>query len=181
FASGSGTNAQRIIEYFSKAGTAIVVIILTNNKDAYVLQRAEKSKIRTCIFDKVLFYETNSIIHLLKDLQIDLIVLAGFLWLVPATMLDEFKGRIINIHPALLPKYGGKGMYGNNVHKAVIANHEKYSGITVHYVNERYDEGDVIFQKEVELQPTETPESLSVKIHALEYEFFPSIIDRVLT
>jgi len=180
FASGSGSNAQNIVEHFLKNKAARVEIILTNKREAYVLERAMKYQISTCIFDKKTLHETNNILHLLNDSKIDLIVLAGFLLLVPKNILEAFPGRIINIHPALLPKFGGKGMYGNKVHEAVIANHEKYSGITIHYVNEQYDEGDVIYQKKIELASSETPESLASKIHALEYEYLPSVIEQVL-
>jgi phosphoribosylglycinamide formyltransferase-1 len=180
FASGSGSNAHNIVEHFLKNKAARLEIILTNKREAYVLERAMKYQISTCIFDKKTLHETNNILHLLNDSKIDLIVLAGFLLLVPKNILEAFPGRIINIHPALLPKFGGKGMYGNKVHEAVIANHEKYSGITIHYVNEQYDEGDVIYQKKIELASSETPESLASKIHALEYEYLPSVIEQVL-
>src|SRR5271157_4269881 len=164
FASGSGTNAQNIIEFFDKSGSAKVEIILTNNKKAYVLERAFKFRIKTYIFDKKEFYETDNIVNILQDLHIDLVVLAGFLWLVPFNLLSIFQGRIINVHPALLPKYGGKGMYGNKVHQAVIENHEMYSGITIHYVNERYDEGSIIFQEKCRINSNETPETLASKV-----------------
>jgi phosphoribosylglycinamide formyltransferase-1 len=179
-ASGSGSNAQNIIEYFTRTGTASVEIILTNNKDAYVLQRAAKFQIRTSIFTREEFYKTDLVLNILLDLKIDLVVLAGFLWLIPATMIKQFPKKIINIHPALLPKYGGHGMYGNKVHEAVIASGDKFSGITIHYINENYDEGDIIFQKMLELQPTDTTETLAQKIHSLEHQFFPEIIEQLL-
>jgi phosphoribosylglycinamide formyltransferase-1 len=180
FASGSGSNAQNIIEYFTLTGTARVEIILTNNKDAYVLQRAKKYQIRTCIFTREEFYKTEIITNILKDSNIDLIVLAGFLWLIPSNLLKIFPNKIINIHPALLPKFGGKGMYGNKVHEAVISGGEKFSGITIHYINENYDEGDIICQEKVEILPTDSPETLAQKIHLLEYEFFPKTIEKLL-
>ncbi len=180
FASGSGTNAQNIIEFFNKSGSAKVEIILTNNKKAYVLERAFKFSIKTYIFDKKEFYETDNIVNILQDMHIDLIVLAGFLWLVPFNLLNMFQGKIINVHPALLPKYGGKGMYGNRVHQAVIENHEMYSGITIHYVNERYDEGSIIFQEKCGINLNETPETLALKVHELEYKYLPVIIERIL-
>ena len=141
FASGSGSNAQKIMEHFKKHNEAEVAIVLTNNPEAYVLQRADNFEIPTHIFDKYEFYKTESVVSLLKSLEIDIIVLAGFLWLVPQNLLKAFPNKIINIHPALLPKYGGKGMYGDYVHKAVLENKEEESGITIHFVNEHFDEG----------------------------------------
>lgn len=180
FASGSGSNAQNIIEFFKRTKSAKVEILLTNNKDAYVIERVGKYQIRTCIFDRKEFYQTDNIVNLLSNMNIDIILLAGFLWLVPLNLLNRFPNRIVNLHPALLPKYGGKGMYGNKVYEAVIAGGEKFSGITVHFVNEYYDQGDIIFQKKFELLPHETIDSLSKKVHALEYEFFPVVIDNLL-
>lgn len=180
FASGSGTNAQRIVEYFAGKGTAEVSIILSNKPDAYVLERARKYGILSVVFNRDEFYKTDKILKTLQDLNVDLIVLAGFLWLVPVNLLKAYPNRIINIHPALLPKYGGKGMYGVNVHKAVIANGEKESGITIHYVNENYDEGNAIFQERCTIEPADTPESLASKIHSLEYKYFPVVLEQVL-
>lgn len=180
FASGSGTNAQRIIEYFAEKGTAEVAVILSNKPDAYVLERAKKYNILSLVFNRDDFYKTDKILNTLKDLNIDLVVLAGFLWLVPLNLLKAYPNRIVNIHPALLPMYGGKGMYGENVHKAVIANGEKESGITIHLVNEHYDEGNAIFQERCIIDPTDTPESLASKIHSLEYKYFPIVLDQML-
>ncbi len=180
FASGSGTNAQNIIEFFNKSGSARVQIILTNNFKAYVLERAYKFNISTRIFDRYEFYQTDNILSILQKNQIDLIILAGFLWLVPSNILNMFPGRIINVHPALLPKYGGKGMYGNRVHQEVIANHEMYSGITIHYVNESYDEGDIVFQEKCLITTDDTAETLASKVHELEYKFFPVVIEEIL-
>lgn len=180
FASGSGSNAQRIIEYFSNNPNVKIEIILTNNKDAYVIERAKSLNIPYFIFNRAQFSQSDIVFDKLLDLQIGFIVLAGFLWLVPANIIKKYNGRIVNIHPALLPDYGGKGMYGDFVHKAVVANKEKFSGITIHYVNEHYDSGDVIFQAKCEVLPTDTYESLAAKIHKLEYEHFPVIIEKVI-
>ncbi len=177
FASGSGTNAENIIQYFHNHQDIKVRLVLSNNKDAYVLERAKNLNVETIVFNKDVFYNTNDIIEILQKEQIDYIVLAGFLWLIPKHFIKAFEHRIINIHPALLPKYGGKGMYGMNVHKAVINNKEKQSGISIHYVNENYDEGDIIFQASCPVSENDTPESLAQKIHELEYEHFPKIIE----
>ena len=177
FASGSGSNAQQITEHFANSDIARVVMIFSNCKDAYVLQRACNMNIPAVIFDRADFYENDVILTQLENINPDLIVLAGFLWKVPAKIVNAFPQRIINIHPALLPKYGGKGMYGENVHRAVIENHEKLSGITIHYVNEKYDEGDIIFQTACVVLEEDTPETLAQKVHALEYEYFPKIIE----
>jgi phosphoribosylglycinamide formyltransferase-1 len=177
FASGSGTNAENIIQYFSTRNTAKVSLVLSNKRQALVLKRAEALNIRTVFFEYKEFYVTGKVLRYLALYKIDFIVLAGFLWLVPESILDQYPGRIINIHPALLPKYGGKGMYGEAVHKAVIGNHDAESGITVHYVNKFYDEGDIIFQKRCKVDPSDTAESLAVKLHALEYANYPKIIE----
>lgn len=178
FASGSGTNAQRIIEYFAFNKNVVVDSLWSNREDAYALIRAEKLGIETFTFDRDTFYRSNDIIEALEERKIDLIVLAGFLWLVPVFMTELFP--IINIHPALLPKYGGKGMYGMNVHKAVVARKDKVSGITIHWVNERYDEGDIVFQAECSLVPGDAPEDVAAKVHELEYEHYPKVIEEIL-
>ncbi len=178
FASGSGTNTERIIEYFSNNSSEIS-IVFSNNKNAYVLERAIKHNIETMVFNRNDFHNTNKVLDKLTESGIDLIVLAGFLWLIPKNILNVFSKRIINIHPALLPKYGGKGMYGMNVHKSVIDNNEKESGITIHYVNEVYDDGEIIFQAKCKLDKNESPESVATKIHELEYKHFPVIINEV--
>lgn len=180
FASGSGTNAENIIKYFSNRNTAKVILVLSNRPDAYVLKRVAELDVRTVVFDRDDFYTTGRVSQLLKDSQIDLIVLAGFLWLVPGDILKNYNKRIINIHPALLPAYGGKGMYGLRVHRAVILNRDPESGITIHYVNEKYDEGTIIFQARCRVEPDETPESLAKKIHKLEYEYFPAIVEQLI-
>ncbi len=180
FASGSGTNAQNIIEYFKTKGTASVSCVLSNKKDAYVLKRAQNYNIPVRIFDRHEFYETDEILNFLNTEGINWIVLAGFLWLVPENIVDSFTNRIINIHPALLPKYGGKGMYGLNVHRAVIENNDKETGITIHYVNKKYDEGNIIFQTRCRVDESDTPQSLAEKVHKLEYKYYPEIIEKLI-
>ena len=179
FVSGGGTNLQRIAEYFAKNPEVEVVCVVSNNKDAYANQRAKNLGIPLKIIDRQQFNDV-SFSKELKSLKIDLIVLAGFLWLVPQHLIDAFPKKIINIHPALLPKYGGKGFYGHHVHEAVVAAHEKESGITIHYVNEKYDSGDIIFQKKVALAATDTPDDVAAKIHILEQENFPIVIEKLL-
>jgi len=180
FASGSGTNAENIIEYFSNKKTAKVTLVLSNRREAYVLKRAAEHNVKAIFFDRDEFYLNRSVLNQLRSDKIDFLVLAGFLWLVPEEILKEYEGRIINIHPALLPGYGGKGMFGDKVHKAVIENKEKESGITIHYVNRYYDEGDIIFQAKCQVEPDDTPDSLASKVHKLEYEFFPKIIEDLI-
>jgi phosphoribosylglycinamide formyltransferase-1 len=176
-ASGSGTNAENIIKYFSNKNSAKVSLVLSNKRQAMVLKRAEANNIRTVFFERKEFYITGKVLRYLALYKIDFIVLAGFLWLVPESIIEQFPGRIINIHPALLPAYGGKGMYGEAVHKAVIGNHDKESGITIHYVNKLYDEGDIIFQARCKVDHSDTPDSLAEKVHALEYLHYPKIIE----
>ena len=180
FASGSGTNAERIMDHFSSGKVAEVEILLSNKKDAFALERAKKFSVPTHVFDRHDFYESNAVIDLLENLEIDLVVLAGFLWLVPEKLVEAFPDKIINIHPALLPKYGGKGMYGKFVHEAVIASGDRESGITIHYVNPKYDEGRVIFQAKCPVSPSETPDSLAGKVHQLEHEHFPKVIEDLI-
>jgi len=180
FASGSGTNVENIVNFFKNDQDTQISMILTNNPKAYVIQRAEKLGIPVRVFNRDDFYKNNTIIDLLKKIKPDLIILAGFLWLIPENMIKAFPDKIINIHPALLPKYGGKGMYGSKVHEAVVANKEKESGITIHYVNERYDEGNIIFQAKCEVLPTDTPDDVANKVHGLEYKHFPRVIARLL-
>ncbi|NQU84466.1 MAG: phosphoribosylglycinamide formyltransferase [Mariniphaga sp.] len=178
FASGSGTNAQNIIEFFENNNYIEVDSVFSNRKDAFVLNRAENYGIPSFIIDRELFYSSNRIVKLLKEREIDLLVLAGFLWLVPKDLIQEFS--IINIHPALLPKYGGKGMYGIKVHQEVVENNETESGITIHYVNEVYDEGKTIFQAKCKIERNDSPEDVAAKVHQLEYKYFPKIIKEVL-
>ncbi|MCX6166511.1 MAG: phosphoribosylglycinamide formyltransferase [Sphingobacteriales bacterium] len=180
FASGSGSNAQKIMEHFKKHTDAEVAIVLTNNPEAYVLQRADNFEIPTHIFDKHEFYQTNEVLDLLKNLNIDIIVLAGFLWLIPDTILANYPKRIINIHPALLPKYGGKGMYGDRVHKEVLANGDEESGITIHYVNEDFDTGEIIYQARFKIEKNDDLEIIKFKGQQLEHQYFPKIIEQVL-
>ena len=177
FASGSGTNAQKIIEYFSASKEIFVDSLWSNNENAYALIRAEKLGIETFTFDREEFYHSNEILDKLYDHRIDMIVLAGFLWLVPRNLTELF--TVINIHPALLPKYGGKGMYGMNVHKAVLASKDKESGITIHRVNQNYDQGDIIFQATCPIVRGDTPESLASRIHELEHLHYPRIIEEL--
>ncbi len=178
FASGSGSNAENIARYFNNNENLNIKCIYSNKSDAFVLERAKKLNIPTFVFSKNDFYETDIVFDHLNHLGIDLIVLAGFLWLIPENLTQNF--MIINIHPALLPKYGGKGMYGDKVHKAVVENGEKESGITIHYVNENYDEGDIIFQAKCNVLPEDTPDDVASKVHALEYEHFPKVIENLL-
>jgi phosphoribosylglycinamide formyltransferase-1 len=180
FGSGNGTNAQRIAEYFASDSGVEITTIVSNKKDAYILQRAKNLGIPCTCFSRKDFLETDNVLNYLKERNIDYVVLAGFLWLVPQNLLAAFPSRIINIHPALLPKYGGKGMYGEHVHEAVIANGETQSGITIHFVDEHYDKGTNIFQATCEVLPDDTPESLAQKIHKLEYEHFPRVIEQVV-
>lgn len=178
FASGSGTNAQNIIAYFKKNRDIIVDSLWSNNENAYALIRAEKLGIETFTFSREELYRSIEVLETLSERKIDMIVLAGFLWLLPHNLTEEF--TTVNIHPALLPKYGGKGMYGNYVHEAVIRNKEKESGISIHYVNERYDAGDIIFQAKCVIDPADNPQTLAEKIHKLEYEYYPKIIEELL-
>jgi phosphoribosylglycinamide formyltransferase-1 len=180
FASGSGTNAENLIRYFSNKNSARVSLVLSNRAEAQVLKRAAALNVNTVFFDREELYKNQTVLEYLTMYNIDFIVLAGFLWLIPDNILKTYEKRIVNIHPALLPAYGGKGMYGDAVHKAVIANHEIVSGITIHYVNSLYDEGDIIFQAECAVDPSDTAETLAAKIHALEYEHFPRVVENLM-
>ena len=179
FVSGGGTNLQRIAEYFAPNEEVELACVVSNNKEAYANQRAKNLGIPLLLVDKP-YFTSDQFVERMKNLDIDLIVLAGFLWLIPQGIIDAFPNKIINIHPALLPKYGGKGFYGHHVHEAVVAAHEKESGITIHYVNEHYDSGNIIFQKKVALSPTDTPDDVAAKIHILEQENFPVVIEKLL-
>ncbi len=179
-ASGSGTNAENIIKYFSNKKTVKVKLVLSNRREAFVLKRAEALNVKTGFFEYNDFYTSGKVLDLLMKNRIDFVVLAGFLWLVPENILEKYEGRIINIHPALLPRYGGKGMYGEKVHKAVIENHDMESGITIHFVNRHYDEGDIIFQARCRVEPSDTPETLAARVHVLEYEHYPEVIERLI-
>jgi phosphoribosylglycinamide formyltransferase-1 len=181
FASGNGTIVQSIVEYFSANSKGVCVkLIVCNNADAYVMTRAKNLNIDALLINRNMLYETNTLIEILQKNKTDLIILAGFLWLIPENMINAFPNRIINIHPALLPEYGGKGMYGMNVHKAVVANQEAYTGITIHYVNQHYDEGNIIFQEKCFLSSADTPEDVAQKVHQLEYAHYPKIIEQLL-
>lgn len=177
FASGSGTNAENIIKHFSNSENARVRLVLSNKRHAMVLKRAEALNVDTCFFEYDDFYRSGTVLGRLESSNIDFIVLAGFLWLVPENILDRYPGRIVNIHPALLPLHGGKGMYGDAVHRAVLGGGEKESGITIHYVNRHYDSGDIIFQARCGIEPGDTPETLAARIHTLEYQHYPRIIE----
>jgi phosphoribosylglycinamide formyltransferase-1 len=180
FASGSGTNAQRLIEHFSPINDTNISVLLTNKKNAGVIERAKKFNVPIRIFDRKEFYSSENIAVFLQNEGVEWVILAGFLWLIPSNLLKIFPKRIVNIHPALLPKYGGQGMYGMNVHQAVIDAKEKESGITIHYVNEEYDKGSIIFQATCPVDDADTPESLAAKIHELEYKHFPVVMEKLI-
>ena len=180
FASGSGTNAENIIKYFSKTEIAKVVSVFTNNASAKVIERAKNHQITVEIFSKNDLLERN-VLHKVVEIDPDLIILAGFLLKFPENIIEKYPHKIINIHPALLPNYGGKGMYGMHIHRAIINNKEKETGISIHYVNEHYDEGGIIFQANVALTDEDTPETVAEKIHELEQKHFPEIIERLIT
>ncbi len=181
FASGTGTNAREIIKYFKNSNTIKVCLVVCNKQEAGVLKVADENGIASLLLTtKSDFSDQNFARNLKQHHQIDLVVLAGFIWLIPSSLIENFPNQIVNIHPALLPNYGGKGMYGDKVHKAVIDNGELKSGITIHYVNENYDEGAIIEQYKVQLTSADTPESLSSKIHKLEHQYFPLTIQKVL-
>ena len=180
FASGSGTNTQNLIQYFQQSKFAEVVLVLSNKKDAKVLIRGKSLSVKSKHFTKEELFSEKGVLSLLSEAQADLIILAGFLLKFPTSILREYPNQVINLHPALLPKYGGKGMYGHYVHEAVVANKEVETGITIHYVNENYDEGAIIFQKSVKLSEHDTPETVAKKIHKLEYKYFPKVVEKLL-
>ena len=180
FASGNGSNTQKIIEYFKEHKHIKIVLVCTDKRDAFVLERTKRLNVQSFVFSRDELRNSEIVIEKLKDEKIDFIVLAGFMLLVPANILNAFPDHIINIHPALLPKFGGKGMYGMHVHEAVINANEKESGISIHYVNERYDEGKIIFQAKVPIDKNETPDSLASKIHELEYKYYPEVIEKIV-
>ena len=176
FASGSGSNAENIIQYFAQKPQFCVKSVFCNVPDAYVLERANKYRIPSFVFNREEFRNPDKVFRQLQEQEIDFIVLAGFLWLMPSFITAAWPNKIVNIHPALLPAYGGKGMYGHHVHEAVIAAGEKESGITIHYVNDHYDQGAIIFQAKCPVLPTDTPDDLAARVHELEYRYFPQII-----
>lgn len=181
FASGAGSNAEKIIEYFKGNDRVQVALIVCNKPTAGVLKIAENHGINSILIEKEGFFSQNSCVSALKAHQIDFIVLAGFLWKIPDALVNAYRGKIVNIHPALLPKYGGKGMYGMQVHEAVIQAGETESGITIHHVDEHYDEGDIIFQAKCPIEPGDTPEILAQKVHALEHRHFPKVIAELVS
>ena len=180
FASGSGSNVENIVRSFSDSKELEFPVIICNRPDALVLERAKKYRIPSCVFKKSDF-ENGEVLNCLREKAVDFIVLAGFLLKIPDNLLKAYPNRIINIHPALLPKFGGKGMYGRHVHEAVVASGEKETGITIHYVNENYDEGQIIFQAKCPVSPTDSPDEVAAKVHALEYEHFPRVIGEVVS
>ncbi|MCU4162692.1 phosphoribosylglycinamide formyltransferase [Carboxylicivirga caseinilyticus] len=180
FASGSGSNVENIAKYFEEKGTVEIKGVFCNNPNAYVIERCDNLGIPCRVFSRNEFRDNLEILNELRELKPDLIVLAGFLWLIPSAYIQQFSDKIINIHPALLPKYGGKGMYGHHVHQSVVDNKEKESGITIHYVNEHYDEGQVIKQVSCKVEPSDSADDVAAKVHELEYIYFPQTIDELL-
>ncbi len=180
FASGSGTNAEKIMERFASSKDIKVSLVLVNNPEAGVIKRAEKFNVPVVVFDRNQFSKSDEIVNVLSRNSIDLIVLAGFLWLIPENIVNAFPHKIINIHPALLPKYGGKGMYGEKVHQAVVQSGESESGITIHYVNEKYDDGAIIAQYKCVVEAEDSADAVASKIHKLEHKHFPEVIEQLL-
>ena len=180
FASGSGSNVENIANYFKSRHDVTISCVLSNKSDAKVFERCDRLNINALYFNRQAFSKSDFILKMLQSLNPDLIVLAGFLWKLPAQITNAFPNKIINIHPALLPKYGGKGMYGMNVHRAVKENGDKATGITIHYVNANYDEGAIIYQVHTPILPEDTPDKIAAKVHQLEYEHFPKVIDKLL-
>ncbi|TDE18230.1 phosphoribosylglycinamide formyltransferase [Dyadobacter psychrotolerans] len=180
FASGSGSNAEKICDYFNGRTDVEVSLILTNNPQAGVIQRARKLHIPVVVFDRKTFYETERILNLLQNEGVDFIVLAGFMMLIPEFLVKGYPDRMVNIHPALLPKHGGKGMYGHFVHEAVVEAKDKQSGITIHFVNKHYDEGNIIFQATCDVLKTDSPDDVAAKVQVLEHQHYPRVIDEVV-
>lgn len=180
-ASGSGSNVENIANYFERDPNVSIAAVLTNKRDAQVLDRCDRLKISSLCFNRQAFTESDCVLKIVKSLHPDLIVLAGFLWKIPKNLIRAFPDQIINIHPALLPKYGGKGMYGMNVHKAVKENKDEETGITIHYVNENYDEGAIIHQAKTKLLPEDSAETIGKKVQQLEYHCFPRVIEKLLS
>ena len=179
-ASGNGTNAENIIRYFQEKASACVNLVLTNRQNAFVLERAKERNVPCAYLDKDDWESGEAVLSMLQKYNIDFVVLAGFLARIPDNVLHAYPNKMINIHPSLLPKFGGKGMYGDRVHEAVIAAGEKESGITIHYTNERYDEGAIVCQEKCPVLPEDTSEELAQRIHKLEYEFYPKVIERLV-
>ncbi len=181
FASGSGTNAEEIFKHFQHHPSIEVVLLLSNNPQAYALERAKKFDVEGCVFNRAQFRDTDEVLSWLQQKQVTHVVLAGFLWLIPAYLTKAYPNHIVNIHPALLPKFGGKGMYGAHVHEAVKAAGEKETGITIHLVNEHYDEGKILFQARCPIAENESPEQIAAHVHALEYAHYPRVIESWIT
>lgn len=180
FCSGSGSNAEKIMEYFQGREDVEVSLLLANKADAFALKRAEKFGVPTVVVSRSEFFEQEKALSILQEKKIDWIILAGFLWLIPQYLVKNYPNRIINIHPALLPAYGGKGMYGMNVHTAIVKAKEPKSGITIHYVNEHYDEGQIIFQASCDVSPSDTAEDVAKKVQILEHKYFPEVVERLV-
>lgn len=180
FASGSGSNAENIINYFSKNEQVQFTKIYCNKDGAGVFERARRLGVEARLFSRPDLYVSNRVVNDLVNDKVDLVILAGFLWLVPELMIQKFNQRIINIHPGPLPQFGGKGMYGDKVQQAILDQGYGFTGITIHYVNERYDEGEIILKKEIPVLPNDTPEAMMKRVHELEYEFFPKVVEQVL-
>lgn len=181
FASGSGTNAEEILKRFQNHDSIEAVLLLSNNPQAYALERAKKFNVPSNVFNRSTFRESEEVLTWLKEKKVTHLVLAGFMWLVPAYLIKAYPGKIVNIHPALLPKFGGKGMYGMHVHEAVKTTGEKETGITIHEVNERYDEGKILFQTKCQINPSDTPDDIAHKVHQLEYAHYPHVIEEWIT
>lgn len=180
FASGAGSNARNIIQYFKGNEKVEIVLLLSNKSDSGVPAISTEFDIQHCIFNKEEFYHSDKVVSILQAQEVEFVILAGFLWLIPPSLIQAFPEKIINIHPALLPKYGGKGMYGMNVHRAVKANSENFTGITIHLVNEEYDKGRILFQESIQISVDDEPEDIAVKIHELEYMHFPAVIEKYI-
>jgi phosphoribosylglycinamide formyltransferase-1 len=180
FASGSGSNAEEFFKHFQRHSSAEVVLLLSNNASAYALERAKNYNIPTVVFTKEEFTKTQAVLDALKHHEVTHVVLAGFLWLIPEYLIRAFPHRVVNIHPALLPKFGGKGMYGMKVHESVRINNEIETGITIHEVNEKYDDGKVLFQATCIVDPLDTPDQIAGKVHQLEYQYYPIVVEKWL-
>ncbi|MBR5983347.1 MAG: phosphoribosylglycinamide formyltransferase [Bacteroidales bacterium] len=179
FASGSGTNVENIANYFNNKTIVKPVCVLCNRPDAFVLERAKRLGLDSMTFNRADFNDGKNIMEYLRKNEIDMIVLAGFLWLVPQYLIDAYPSRIVNIHPALLPKFGGKGMYGMHVHEAVKQSGETETGITIHLIDDNYDKGSTVFQAKVAIDPTDSPDDIANKVHALEYKYYPEVIEKI--
>lgn len=179
-ASGSGSNAENIVKYFAHSTEIEVAAIISNKADAYVLERAKYLRVPSYVMSRADMVGTDKLLNLLRELKTDWVILAGFLVLLPESIVNEYDGRILNIHPSLLPKFGGKGMYGDKVHEAVVAAHEKESGITIHKIDANYDEGTTVFQAKIRVEPLDNAEKVAQKVHALEYKFYPKVIENLI-